>query len=828
MGGGSETVRSAQVIGLSSKFGSLKKKIMLENGKFISSGMGVVVKAKGQSIVDIKSMYNKKYLEVMGYAPNDNILIDKISEGKVLEYTKNNINSATTYISNPIVNTLGTLDQVILELQDKPNFKRSEMSFIHTDSKKYYYFTAVQNGSYIDVSCYMNSTDTVTPYLENKYPDGYAILNMNTYPLVNNGSVYWKAEVEYTYYEDVIVDEETTVNGQIVIVQKTIQVEKVGLATEYIDCIFIYFTVLDEEEEQMYTIAQQHSGPFTTTGTYIVENDEAGGYTETVTVYGNFTVMYIGNGEFSYDMNAPYPSGNGNNKYRNRAWDNGVYSYQAQKVTQVSQSVIDNVRKLIWDYGVDREDIDGIKRTFALGNIYKSFIVKEQADSYPIIPLKRNFNLVNSTKMDLVLKKIGLEGKDFHDSIRQPEICDAYLFFGIPFSSSNSGLIQYVFEFFTTLSNVRENYSKYAQRQGANSLNISYDGMGIHQNYNVQSWVVVEPAIRPVGTYWFQNVDETFISGYEEVTIHNENGMSEKVMQPILETRTYGEYYYQESEAYYIRVRPMSIQYWYTLGGRQWGSGGGRSIRDQAVGWGGVVNGSDDKIELRLPILKQITNKMDFNLLCDVIEQSMSFAVYTQVTVKKKWYQSGFFQFIMIVVIIVVAYFTGGAALSLLGPVMGVVVAGAIALSALMTIITMLTGTSFGIFGTIVGIVAVVGGGYASLLNSGITLTQAVMFTASQVLNLVSEVNNLLFSMKMGKKEEAYNNQLNQQEQEKEKLASEYEKLYENQGMIVNMFNNFKSLDDIDNYYNVATANFDSYTIMLDYATNYDKFYVTK
>jgi hypothetical protein len=197
MGGGSETIRSAQVIGLSKKFGALKKKIMLENGKFISSGMNVVVKARGKSIVDIKSMYNKKYLEAMGYAPNDNVLIEKISEGKVLEYTKNNINSMATYVSNPVVNTLGTLDQAILELQDKLNFKRSEMSFTHTDGKKYYYFTSVQNGSYIDISCYMNSTDTVTPYLENKYPDGYAILEMNTYPLVDNGSVYWKAEVEY-------------------------------------------------------------------------------------------------------------------------------------------------------------------------------------------------------------------------------------------------------------------------------------------------------------------------------------------------------------------------------------------------------------------------------------------------------------------------------------------------------------------------------------------------------------------------------------------------------------------------------------------------------
>ena len=183
----------------------------------------------------------------------------------------------------------------------------------------------------------------------------------------------------------------------------------------------------------------------------------------------------------------------------------------------INQAVIDNVKKLIWDYGVDREDMDGVKRTYVPSNTLKSFIVKEQADSYPIIPLKRYFNFVNNSKMDIVLKKIGLEGKDFHDSLRQPEICDAYLFFGVPFGSSNPALIQYIFEFFTTLSNVRGNYHEYAQKRGANSLNISFGGMGIHQNYHVKSWVEVEPATRPVGTYWFQNVSETHLVGYEEV-----------------------------------------------------------------------------------------------------------------------------------------------------------------------------------------------------------------------------------------------------------------------------------------------------------------------
>ena len=63
MGGGSETVKSAQVMGLSKDYGRLKKKIFLEVGKFVPNGMNIVNAAYGQNIVDMKSMYNKSYLK---------------------------------------------------------------------------------------------------------------------------------------------------------------------------------------------------------------------------------------------------------------------------------------------------------------------------------------------------------------------------------------------------------------------------------------------------------------------------------------------------------------------------------------------------------------------------------------------------------------------------------------------------------------------------------------------------------------------------------------------------------------------------------------------
>ena len=223
--------------------------------------------------------------------------------------------------------------------------------------------------------------------------------------------------------------------------------------------------------------------------------------------------------------------------------------------------------------------------------------------------------------------------------------------------------------------------------------------------------------------------------------------------------------------------------------------------------WGNTGRNPYD-IELRIPLLKQITNKMSFNLLCDVLEQSMCMAYYTEQTVKTKWYQTGLFKFIVMAVMIVFQQYW------------------AIALMFAVEVIIDKFGAQIGgVFQIIATIALIVTQNYGAAFE---LTAKNVMLTAAQVLSLASQANNLLFSIKYESKVKEYNSMLGQQEEEKEKLSNEYEKLYENQGMIVNMFNNFKSLDDIDNYYNMATGDFDSYYLMLDYATDYDKFYVTR
>ena len=89
----------------------------------------------------------------------------------------------------------------------------------------------------------------------------------------------------------------------------------------------------------------------------------------------------------------------------------------------------------------------------------------------------------------------------------------------------------------------------------------------------------------------------------------------------------------------------------------------------------------------------------------------------------------------------------------------------------------------------------------------------------------ISQVNNLFFGMSMESKQKDYQSTLSTQESEKQKLQEEHDKLYENEGMAINLFNNVKTLDDISAYYETALNNFDSNYLMFDYATDYSKFY---
>ena len=86
--------------------------------------------------------------------------------------------------------------------------------------------------------------------------------------------------------ENVVIDGEVRIVKKVVIVEKVVMVEKKEIVSENIPCVFIYISVLDLEEAQMYVIAQQHSGPFTTTGTHIREGNDEGfsGRSYTVTV----------------------------------------------------------------------------------------------------------------------------------------------------------------------------------------------------------------------------------------------------------------------------------------------------------------------------------------------------------------------------------------------------------------------------------------------------------------------------------------------------------------------------------------------------------------
>ena len=117
----------------------------------------------------------------------------------------------------------------------------------------------------------------------------------------------------------------------------------------------------------------------------------------------------------------------------------------------------------------------------------------------------------------------------------------------------------------------------------------------------------------------------------------------------------------------------------------------------------------------------------------------MSMMVLSIVKVKTKWYQSGFFKFVMIVAIAVAAFFTGGAALTAYGPLAaGLVYAGA-AVS-----ILGIMGVNTGVVGQIIQVAAAVFGGYAGVTSTTATAGQqtlAVASTLTSLASMASEIN---------------------------------------------------------------------------------------
>lgn len=202
-------------------------------------------------------------------------------------------------------------------------------------------------------------------------------------------------------------------------------------------------------------------------------------------------------------------------------------------------------------------------------------------------------------------------------------------------------------------------------------------------------------------------------------------------------------YYYQETANSYTAISVYNLQ--------------SADLMDNNYGFAA----SGDSDDLIVPIDLAITAGLNTVKLERLYAMSMQIVVNTSRTVKKKWYQSGVFKFVMTVVGIVIAVFfppAGIAALSAMAVVVGI--AMTIATTIIITLLQKLVialGLSSTAFQVVMIVLAVVAAMYGSYLNLTKSIGAAGM-TATRVMF----VSNAAFAMATAGNQAALNKALSQ------------------------------------------------------------------
>lgn len=378
-------------------------------------------------------------------------------------------------------------------------------------------------------------------------------------------------------------------------------------------------------------------------------------------------------------------------------------------------NIVEQVEKEIAAYlgeSLDRliaiYELNGVQK-LKLAEIGRSLVSSiANASAYPIIPLRENYAFVKETRqMKAILNKLGMAADDFETSLNNSKIKNAAIMFLIDLEDDSVVGTKVVYE--TLVNMVRTTVpasGKVAQREEY-QLDFGFRDVNMKTRVNfglsTKAGVVAE-----VGKHvrYSQQV------GYTEIV---EDGYE------VTKTRTIYGIRKQVSESYYEEMEFGNCSTNWKVGGH--------TLEGTSSGGGGVY----------IPITDLGLNGLTYEELHYAIARSMSMMVLSIVKVKTKWYQSGFFKFVMIVAIAVAAFFTGGAALTAYGPLAaGLVYAGA-AVS-----ILGIMGVNTGVVGQIIQVAAAVFGGYAGVTSTTATAGQqtlAVASTLTSLASMASEIN---------------------------------------------------------------------------------------
>jgi hypothetical protein len=402
--------------------------------------------------------------------------------------------------------------------------------------------------------------------------------------------------------------------------------------------------------------------------------------------------------------------------FTSNGWWGGGYNSDAQRAAiadvvgkvenLIEEEIVDNLKRLVAYYKI--ADVQKIKiAEIPIGSVSTT----ANAKAYPIIPLKENFGFIKESRgMKVVLNKLGMNNGDFKSSLADSHIRNAAILFVLELNDNNPAVVKAIYETLTQMVRTTLPGGK-----GGSSTGYQLD-LGFTQvNFKTKVIFTLETksgSIGPIGTYTV-GTKSVFISGDS-----NGEGSSSSYYETykVIRKQLTADYYEE------LELSPKSSTTW-RVGGYE------LSKRDR--------NNSDkDLSEVYIPIVDIGLKALKYEELHYVLARSMNMLVLSITVVKSKWYQSGFFKFVMMVVVAVVAYFTGGAAYA----AYGALAAGVVYAAAAITILGIM-GVDTGVLGQVIQVAAAVVTFGTSLASTPFEIALTSASTLTQFAVIASDIN---------------------------------------------------------------------------------------
>lgn len=693
MGSETTTYKDLQIQPLMSHPEKVYKQYMLEAFKEINGGMRAVNNAYQMGIIDTRSMFNDGFLTNLGYNPSETIRYTLLDPALVLSWLRTNVSAE---VENNVSASwrAPTLEEIAIEyLQDTySGMMLAEKSFL-IDGVRWFVSGVVSTSSTTtDATCYKDRWVTASASIP--IEDIESIEDL----IYKDGGVnYWKVKKKDIIVPDVVNPDGTITPGS------TTTGETVHVNVEYmtIQCPGVINDVVQASVNRYNNSIH--------TSIYQSEPDQESGSTSGWEATVKVSVYIDNSGEIIVTGSIVTFKSNGE-------WWGGNYASDAQKAAianvvgkvehLIEEEIGENLKRLVAYYKI--ADVQKIK----IAEIPRSLVsTTANAKAFPIIPLKENFGFVNESRgMKVVLNKIGMNNSDFKSSLADSHIRNAAILFILELNDNNPNVVKAIYETLTQMVQTTIPGAK-----GTSKIEYSLD-LGFTQvNFSTKIHFTLETksgSIGPIGTYTVGTRSVFFPGDSSGESPSPSYYETYKVIRKQLTAD-----YYEELE-----LSPNSNTVW-RVGGYE------LSKRDR--------NGSDkDLSEVYIPIVDIGLRALKYEELHYVLARSMNMLVLSITVVKSKWYQSGFFKFVMMVVVAVVAYFTGGAAYA----AYGALATGVVYAAAAITILGMM-GVDTGVLGQVLQVAAAAVTFGTSLSSTAFDIVLASASTLTQFAVIASDIN---------------------------------------------------------------------------------------